>query len=31
MYGSYLMLFLEFFFKRYAVKGSTSKKGNKQE
>jgi hypothetical protein len=33
MYGSYLMLFLEFFFKRYAVKGTTSKKGKatKQE
>jgi elongation of very long chain fatty acids protein 6 len=31
MYGSYLMLFLEFFFKRYAFKGSTSKKVKKQE
>jgi hypothetical protein len=31
MYGSYLMLFLEFFFKRYAVQGTTSMKGKKQE
>ena len=29
MYGSYLFLFLEFFFKRYAVK-KTSKKGKKE-
>jgi len=31
MYGSYLMLFLEFFFKRYAVKGTTSKQGKVQK
>ena len=26
MYGSYLMLFLEFFFQRYRIKGSGKKK-----